>query len=323
MGDGGAQQPQQLRAALRPPRAKWQQSAIFDGDLHSKQRSGAVSRTRRGPTVTIRWGVARIAAIAMALPWVAAQVLDELDRAGADRLTALAVIYALSVGVAALAWHERRRDRGLAAPTTPVRQWLMIVAATTVAFFLAALTGLIGTAGVDVGPQVPDRTAAGVLSVVVGASIVPLVEEIVFRGGIGQACRRLSIPEGSQRWPEGGRALRTLWFPITASSVLFGLAHYQVATLIGMGSLVLFGIVMAIAYEFTGRLWVPILVHATYNLGGGLNDLALPAILLGLTVPAMVAMAALVAIFTGPPAPRGFVGSGRDLHPFNTVTEPR
>ncbi|HRE83949.1 MAG TPA: CPBP family intramembrane metalloprotease [Opitutaceae bacterium] len=83
----------------------------------------------------------------------------------------------------------------------------------------------------------------GILAVV----LAPLVEETIFRAGLFRYLRT-RIP----------RSLALL-----LSAVLFSSLH---ASLAAFGPLVVFGVVLAIAYERTGRILVPIVAHGLFNL---------------------------------------------------------
>ncbi|MDD5432968.1 MAG: HEAT repeat domain-containing protein [Candidatus Omnitrophica bacterium] len=83
--------------------------------------------------------------------------------------------------------------------------------------------------------------------------IAPVIEEIVFRKLLyKQILRRFS-----------GVAVS-----VFISSVLFSLAHYVFETdlgLLNLARLYAYGVIFAVAYEKTKRLWVPILIHAINN----------------------------------------------------------
>ncbi len=78
---------------------------------------------------------------------------------------------------------------------------------------------------------------------VVGA---PLVEELFFRGMLQRALDR--------RFGPG--------WAVAASSVVFGLTHYQPVQLLG---LIVFGVVLALMAQRTGRLGLNIVTHAAFN----------------------------------------------------------
>lgn len=84
---------------------------------------------------------------------------------------------------------------------------------------------------------------AGLL--VFGAVLVPLGEELLFRGLIYGALRRYGILLG-----------------LVVSSVLFGLAHGVSAVLVAA---VVLGVVNVWLYERSRSIWVPVLGHAVFN----------------------------------------------------------
>lgn len=84
-----------------------------------------------------------------------------------------------------------------------------------------------------------------------GASLVPLVEEFVFRGVLLHAW--------TARFGERRATLGT--------SLAFGVLHHDV-----IGA-VAFGIVMAVMYRRTGTLLVPVVVHAAFNALTGIATL--------------------------------------------------
>ncbi len=90
-----------------------------------------------------------------------------------------------------------------------------------------------------------DPLVLGLLAVVacVGA---PLAEEVVFRGYIYAAVKRFTnIP-----------------FAVIFSGLLFGAVHGNLLALLPLAVL---GIVLALAYEYTGSLWAPIAIHFCFN----------------------------------------------------------
>jgi uncharacterized protein len=81
----------------------------------------------------------------------------------------------------------------------------------------------------------------------VACVLAPIYEEMFFRGVLYRACRqRLGRP-----------------IALILSSVLFGILHTNAA---GFLSLTLLGGVLAVAYEYTGDIRVPILAHGIFNL---------------------------------------------------------
>ncbi len=86
---------------------------------------------------------------------------------------------------------------------------------------------------------------AGILAVACG--FAPLMEELLVRGGIYRFCRQ-----------HLGRSASLL-----ISGVIFGVLHFNLASLVPLS---FFGMVLAIAYETTGSIRVPIVAHALFNL---------------------------------------------------------
>ena len=89
-------------------------------------------------------------------------------------------------------------------------------------------------------------------SVIIGMSLLavvvaPLTEELIFRAGLFRYLRT-RIPRPAA---------------IVLPALLFGSLH---ANLVAFVPLVLLGVVFALAYERTGRIWVPIVAHALFNL---------------------------------------------------------
>ena len=82
-----------------------------------------------------------------------------------------------------------------------------------------------------------------VVLVVVGA---PIIEELFFRG--------LLLRSIQARWSD--------WLALVASSILFGLAHFQ---LLQLPALVMFGLVAGYCAQRTGRLGMSICAHAGFN----------------------------------------------------------
>ena len=90
-----------------------------------------------------------------------------------------------------------------------------------------------------------DPFVLGLVAVVacVGA---PLAEEVVFRGYLYAAVKRFTnIP-----------------FAVIFSGLLFGAVHGNLLVLLPLAVL---GIVLALAYEYTGSLWAPIAIHFCFN----------------------------------------------------------
>jgi len=77
--------------------------------------------------------------------------------------------------------------------------------------------------------------------------LAPVTEEIIFRRGVFRFLR--------------GRAPR--WVVLTVPAVLFGLAHWNLAS---FAPLVVLGFVFSLAYERTGRIGTSMVAHGLFNL---------------------------------------------------------
>ena len=76
--------------------------------------------------------------------------------------------------------------------------------------------------------------------------IAPIAEELIFRGYLYPVVKRFT----------------DRWFASIFSGVLFGVIHFNV---MGLPMLALMGIILAVIYERSGSLWVPIGCHAAFN----------------------------------------------------------
>ena len=76
--------------------------------------------------------------------------------------------------------------------------------------------------------------------------IAPIAEELIFRGYLYPVVKRFT----------------DRWFASIFSGVLFGVIHFNVMAL---PMLALMGVILAVIYERSGSLWVPIGCHAAFN----------------------------------------------------------
>ena len=143
----------------------------------------------------------------------------------------------------------------------PRWRWSWGLLAAVIAIVLIPLRILIGVAFqllVEGGTQsLQERsqlftaggvTWAGVFISLVGAGIVvPFSEELFFRGAIYTTLRR--------GWP--------VWSAVLASSLLFGLAHFDSPGVV-FSSFVL-GVASALVYEYTRSVWASFALHAINN----------------------------------------------------------
>lgn len=82
--------------------------------------------------------------------------------------------------------------------------------------------------------------------------LVPMVEEVLFRGAI-QGCLR-----GMTRSP---------WVAIVLASVVFGAMHIGAAEGVAIPGLIVFGTGLGIVYERSGSLLAPMVMHGLFNAG--------------------------------------------------------
>lgn len=127
-----------------------------------------------------------------------------------------------------------------------------------------ALTGIINF--IDIAKYFPKATqelaemfaGSDLLSLLLAVGIiVPIFEELMFRGLIFNEMRRAMPP----------------WLALVLSGVVFGVAHMnpiQIMYTIPMG------ILLAVLYYRTGSLWTPILVHIAWNICSVLFGLVIP-----------------------------------------------
>ena len=92
------------------------------------------------------------------------------------------------------------------------------------------------------------------LAVTVGAA---LGEELVFRGVIYRALR-----DGLARWLPVQASMPVA---LLVSSGLFGVVHISPGQNVQLPMLCVMGALMALAYEWSGSLWVPMLLHSVNN----------------------------------------------------------
>lgn len=134
--------------------------------------------------------------------------------------------------------------------------WLLWAGITAILFI--PIIGLIALAiqialGLPIeNPQLDflapqDINWSGILAMVVfGGFIVPVAEEIFFRGVL-------------YRWM---RQSLKIWPAIIISSLIFGLMHGDIAV---AGATFIMGIILAWFYERSGSLWAPITIHIINN----------------------------------------------------------
>lgn len=157
---------------------------------------------------------------------------------------------------------RRRFDRRLFGPTQPTGSWLALgfgLVAGIATLFAAyginiLLTLLVGVEDPVEQQLLQDAMAGGVtllLAAFIAVIVAPIVEEIVFRGILFRAL--------------GDRI--GVWLGALISSAIFALIHIEVVVSqpVALGGLFAVGMVLALAYHWTGNLLVPVLGHAVFN----------------------------------------------------------
>ena len=92
----------------------------------------------------------------------------------------------------------------------------------------------------------PSASAAHKLAVAASGSVVPLAEEWLYRGVLYSALRKHS----------------NLKVATVTASLIFAVSHHSWD---GIGVSLLGGICLCYLFESSGRLWVPVVVHASLN----------------------------------------------------------
>jgi membrane protease YdiL (CAAX protease family) len=126
-----------------------------------------------------------------------------------------------------------------------------IVGSTLVVSLLVTLTGSDAAPDQVLTGGIADTPLQLLLAVLAAVVLAPLAEELLFRGLLHRGLRR-----------------RFALVPATAvSSILFALVHVEVVLSqpLALAGLTLVGAVLAIAYERTGSLVVPVVIHAVHN----------------------------------------------------------
>lgn len=218
-----------------------------------------------------------LVAIAAAQRGVDPQTVSEQIRAGGDPLAPLlsTVPYAVSIALVVVLIFAVRASGPTLGLRLPGAQdlkrtallTLLIVPVVIVAgmlmqalvVLLAAVTG--SEAPSAIAHDTLEKLTSAPLGVAAWATIVgvtigaPFVEEVIYRGCIQTAFRRAS-----------GRATRAgSTIAVVCTTVIFVLPHLPVVPWHAVPVLALLSLMLGVAYERTGSLWVPIGVHALFN----------------------------------------------------------
>ena len=174
----------------------------------------------------------------------------------------------LGVGASALALRRPRPAESAAepAPSALVAGGLTFLGCLPIVFLVAAAWNFVlerlgfpierqDMLGIFSRAESPLLVALMVFLVVI---VAPVVEELVFRAGLFRFLR-LRVPRG---------------VALVLPAVVFGSLHGNLVAVVPLATL---GIIFSLAYERTGRIAVPIIAHALFNL----NTVVL--VLLGVT----------------------------------------
>lgn len=181
-----------------------------------------------------------------------------------DRIPLVAVaVLGQSLGLVAALVLLRMRSIRLADIVGPVRPALprllagLGLGAATLVVTSLAVAVLVGLSGSEAVPQqfVVDEVLAGglrtVLAVVAAVLLAPIAEELLFRGLLYRALR----------------VSRSVGAAALLSSAPFAVVHLEVVLSqpLALVALLVVGVVLALVYERTGGLLVPVALHAGYN----------------------------------------------------------
>jgi membrane protease YdiL (CAAX protease family) len=128
---------------------------------------------------------------------------------------------------------------------------LAILGSSLVVTLLVSLTGSEATPDQVLTGGIGDTPLQLMLAVIAAVVLAPVAEEFLFRGLLHRGLRR-----------------RLPLLPATAiSSLVFAVVHVDVlfSQPLAMVGLVLVGVILALAYERTGSLIVPVVIHAVHN----------------------------------------------------------
>lgn len=123
-----------------------------------------------------------------------------------------------------------------------------------------------------------------VIGVTVGA---PLAEELVYRGLLQTSLKRmlvgpssprpdLRLLEGSPAAPRWQPSMPLRWLPVLLVATIFTMMHAMVVSPHALATLFVLALGFGIAYERTGRLVVPIVMHILFNAANVVLAFAMP-----------------------------------------------
>lgn len=185
---------------------------------------------------------------------------EEAGRGGAfDLIYGVLALEVVAIFAAVSLFAKRRRrlswaDIGLRPPSGRIVRRAIIgglLCFVVLTPIMAGVSSLLGEPGVS--PQAPFVVGQGftvpryIAILLLGGGLIPLAEEVFFRGIVYQWMRKHWGPAAS----------------VMASAVVFGAAH-AVFPLVAITAF-LVGLVLALVYERSGTLWASVIVHAVFN----------------------------------------------------------
>jgi CAAX protease family protein len=210
--------------------------------------------------LSVPLGLSLAAVLTLAVLGPASPLLQQLDpglRTAVTSVISQAALYgggvAAVVGLVRLRRHASLRTLGWV--PVPARWLLSAIPVALVAYLLVIIAGAVGNA---LFPQAHNGQPTAVrgafghdlpLAVLAVSVVAPFAEETYFRGFLFGWLR--------------GRV--PLWLAVAVSSLVFALAHAELALLLPTFTL---GCLLALVYHRSGSLFPGMLVHAVFNLVG-------------------------------------------------------
>lgn len=142
------------------------------------------------------------------------------------------------------------------------RSWLAVLVIGVVAGILlkfvqkAVLMPLLGAPAINPYFHFIEGDPAAMTRMLVASVLIGGIgEEIFYRGYLFERLGRF--------WGQGAAAQTAM---VLLTSLLFAVVHYPEQGLAGAQQAAFTGLTFGTLYALTGRLWLPMMVHATYNI---------------------------------------------------------
>jgi membrane protease YdiL (CAAX protease family) len=171
--------------------------------------------------------------------------------------TAFWLIWLMGRGLARSGLELRVRGREVSTGLLGFLAVMPIMAAASAAAFLVAerLSGApIDPIAHETLKEIKESPWAATSWAMIAAAVIlaPIVEEVLFRGLVQSGFLRI--------W-------RRPWLSVLSASAIFAAVHVGAVgeARHALAPLFIFGICLGVAFERTGRLWVPVTMHAMFN----------------------------------------------------------